>query len=396
MKKIILLLLITLVACSKQDSISDKELATEVEIVNNIDYYDKAYIEEASLSEQLEYKRYHLKKVANWLMKNKSDLYEVISTELKINNNSKRFLVSDIVQEMVLRKSGNIWNNVDLNFSLTAFENLDNDSAYPTVFFPNTSKYTDENRSPYDDSKQLYAIKDYDEVNEKEIMVGYQENANNELEEINEPVVPSIAEESEIIVLNIGPCTGTDPIGELRGLGCNSGGGGGGGGQGLDRHYIRNMTVRENKEPWPERSDVTLVGFKTLGLPYDNGPCGYSITGASDCLNEPEGRYIQEFKRKWIRNENQQTINHVIDAYPNPNNVDMYFALVIFERDNWPASKRTVGIDFPNGVTRTAQFRSWDSEYNKVLVKNKSASQGVSKIDGYSVDNSTIRYNLGD
>lgn len=72
----------------------------------------------------------------------------------------------------------------------------------------------------------------------------------------------------------------------------------------------------------------------------------------------------------------------------------MYFALVIFERDNWPAGKKTVDIPFPNGVIRTAQFRSWETEYHKVLVKNNSASQGVPKIDGYYQDNNNIRYNM--
>jgi hypothetical protein len=225
-------------------------------------------------------------------------------------------------------------------------------------------------------------------------MAGYQEDANNELQPINEPLLPGIADEEDIIVLSLRPCT--DPIGNNNGnriVGCENSGGGGGGPT-YERYYYRKMTIKTNKEPWPARSDVSLVGFKTLGLPYENGACGVNIAGASACLDQPEGRYMKEFKRSWISDEDEQTLNHLIDMNINPNNVDMYFALVVFERDNWPAPKQAETFPFPNGVERTAEYRSWETDYHHVLVKNNNASQGVPAIDGYYQDNNDIRYNL--
>lgn len=373
-------------SCSKQ------EINTEIESNSNLNYYDKAYIETASLNEQLEYKRFHLKKIANWLLKNDYEVYEMLSKGIS-NTKNDEFFVGNIYEDIMSKKPNNLWNEDDITLSLRAFENLDGEDAYPIIYLPSTERYI--NRAPYDSIKPLYAVDDYDEINQEQIAVGYQEDENKVLQPINEPLVPGIADEEDIIVLKLGPCT--DPIGGNngnRGVGCDTGGGGGGGGQNYERYYIRQMTVKEHKEPWPERSDVSLVGFKTLGLPYENGACGYSIVGASDCLNEPEGRYMKEFKRRWITGQEEQTLNHLIDSNLNPNNVDMYFALVIFERDNWPAGKKTVDIPFPNGVIRTAQFRSWETEYHKVLVKNNSASQGVPKIDGYCQDNNNIRYNM--
>lgn len=386
MKKITLLMLIILASCSKQES------TTETVADSNLNYYDKAYIETASLNEQLEYKRFHLKKIANWLLKNDFEVYEILSQELT-NTKEDNFYVGNIYADIISKGSKNLWNEDDITLSLTAFENLDGDDAYPALYLPNIERYI--NRVPYDSIKPLYAVDDYDEINQVQIMAGYQEDVNKELQPIDEPLVPGIADEEDIIVLSLRPCT--DPIGGNngnKGVGCDTGGGGGGGGQSNDIYHINKMTIKENKEPWPARSDVSLVGFKTLGLPYESGPCGYSIVGASDCLNEPEGRFIKEFKRSWISGEEEQTVGHLIDSYYNPNNVDIYYALVIFERDNWPAGKKTAEIQFPYGMVRTAEFRSWENEYHKVLVKNNNENQGVPRIEGYNQDNSEIRYNL--
>lgn len=386
MKKITLLLLVVVASCSKQESF------TETVSDANLNYYDKAYIETAPLDEQLEYKRFHLKKIANWLLKNDFEVYEILSQELS-NTKEDEFFVGNIYEDIIAKGSKNLWNEDDITLSLTAFENLDGEDVYPTIYLPNTERYI--NRAPYDSIKPLYAMEDFDVTNQQQIAVGYQEDENSELQPINEPFVEGIADEEDIIVLNLGPCT--DPIGGNngnRGVGCDTGSGGGGGGQTYERDYIRQMTIKKNKEPYPFRSDVSLVGFKTYGQPLDSGPCGYSIAGASACLDEPEGRFMKEFKRSWIRDEDEQTLDHLIDANNNPNNVDIYFALVIFERDNWPVGQKTVVFPFPNGVIRTAKFRSLETEYHNVLLKNKPNNEGVPFIYNYSEDNSEIRYNI--
>jgi hypothetical protein len=93
MKKITLLLLVVLASCSKQES------TTETVSDSNLNYYDKAYIETASLDEQLEYKRFHLKKIANWLLKNDFEVYETLSKEL---SNTKRIVFSLVISMQIL------------------------------------------------------------------------------------------------------------------------------------------------------------------------------------------------------------------------------------------------------------------------------------------------------
>lgn len=72
--KMSLLSVVLLIACKKESDTDTKSaLSEDLHMITNVDLskmYDKDYISNAGIEEQLTYKKYHLFKVVNWLSKN--------------------------------------------------------------------------------------------------------------------------------------------------------------------------------------------------------------------------------------------------------------------------------------------------------------------------------------
>ncbi len=391
MKKLFILVLCLLVlSCAKEDN-------NTIDETSSLNLYDKINIEHADLSKQLEYKRFHVKKIISWLIKHNKEVRDVVNEVKKKNSAQERFYVKMIVDKISNFKK--IKTDQDLEFALNAFTNLDGENWYPVIYFHDFERKNV--KVPFDSLKTLYATSDYDTAIQEQITIGYQENSNGELTTIDETLQEGMADENDVIILDLIPCTGT---GGQQQYGACSGGGGGNTPppppppNNSSLHYIDKMTVKYHKESWPERSDVKFVGFKLQNPPVQTQFCGFNFYERS--CTDVDGDMIKKFKWRWVNNETEKTVNFRIDALDPPAyGIPLYFNYVIFEQDSWPAPKNEARFYYSTGSYAYTEYRSWQVYYHKVSLsywqlQSQGNQEGFPWLNGYSVDINPIKYNL--
>ena len=389
MKNLFLLLFLTslFLACTNNDEIIENAVDTA-----ELNMYDKAYYENATLDEKLSYKRFHLTKIASWLLKNEMEVKEALTIlNSNYNGEADTFFVETVINQITSNQDiDKIETGIDenLEFSLNAFVDIENESWYPTMRAHNFERYL--NRNPYDSTKTLYALDDYDQVNQEQIMKGYQENSNGELEPIDETLNEQLAGEDDIIVLDLLPCAEGGGQQQLRGA-CDTGGGGS---QYTFKLKIEKMIVKHYKEGWPGRSEINFKGY-ALSAPFGTGDCGNNIAGTSNCQNE-SGRRIDRYERNWIGDQDEILQYYLIKTQQDYINDEVVF-YIIFEEDSFPAPVETHTFEMPNGDLRNVSYRSWQSPYDiQTLSMNPANTYNLpSPVYGnFSVDKNSIKYNL--
>ncbi len=393
MKKLFLLLFLTslFMACTNNDEIIENAVVDTAEL----NMYDKTYIETATLDEKLSYKRFHLKKIASWLNRNKKDVKKAI-TELNNYNNGNfdTYYIESVINQVLLgqeeqdKTTDNSQIDNELEFSLNAFVNIENESWYPAMRLYDIEKHL--SRAPYDSTQTLYAIDDYDTENQEQIMKGYQENSSGELEPINETLNEQLAGEDDIVVLELLPCADAGGQQQFRGQ-CDPDGGGS---QYTYRLRIENMTVKHHKEGWPGRSEINFKGY-ALSAPFGSGDCGTNIIGTSNCYSYA-GRRIERYKRSWIDDQDERLQNYLMKTQEDYISDEVVYYL-IFEEDSFPAPLETKTFLMPNGDLRNITYRSWQSPYDKQTVSmnpGNSYNLPSPNYGNFSVDKNSIKYNL--
>ena len=367
-------------SCSSDEKINEQATPEEV------NFLDKAYIEKATVDEQLEYKRFHLLNLATWLSHHNNEVRGLVQSFNKNNSQQEIFSVESLINEF--KKSGyeiSPEKEESLNASLAAFRNLEGQDWHPYIKYERMIE--DANKQPYDDSKPLYAMQDVE--NNEEIAVGYQENADGDLEEISEKLTPEVVgEEDDIIVIGIGVCpiaiegepcvfqsSVPDPPGNFFIL------------------RIGSMKVKSHKEAWPFRSDISFTGFYEPYLPANSGDCGQLMFRSVNCY-DPDGSNIDQYHRNWISNGDNKVQNFKMKSQTNSISDDIVF-YIIFEHDSWPAPNKTVTFNFSNGRARNVIYRSWQSKYDsRMVAMDPSNTYGLPYANNVDVDNSDIEYDL--
>ncbi len=129
------ILLFTLFSCTNNETIDD--IQTEVFDVPEV---TKDAIINAPLSQQMEYKRYHMEVLASWIGKNSEEIRTMASSQKTSKTGEAQiFLIEDLVFNLIERKGTNKGSDTDENLekvknSLNAFKELGGESWYPTVF----------------------------------------------------------------------------------------------------------------------------------------------------------------------------------------------------------------------------------------------------------------------
>src|SRR5690606_10596131 len=223
----------------------------------------------------------------------------------------------------------------------------------------------------------------------EEIAVGYQENSDGDLEEINEQLTAGIpVEEDDIIVIGIGVCPiaiegdpclivlgEPDPPGQFFNL------------------RIGSMKVKSHKEVWPLRSEIQFTGYYEPNLPANSGDCGQKMARSVNCY-DPDGSNIDQYKRSWIENGDWKTQNFRMKSQPTSISDDIVF-YIIFEHDSWPAPPKYHTFTFPNGIQRNVSYRSWQGKYDaRMVAMDPSNTYGLPYANNVDVDNSEIEYDL--
>ncbi|MDW3196040.1 MAG: hypothetical protein R8G66_26955 [Cytophagales bacterium] len=391
-----------LVACSfSQEEMIDQE-------IEDISLLSKFEIGEATLEQKLAYKRHHLTKLAKWLGSKK----EIISSMEKVSvfETPKPYLIEDLLDQKRAnaRVSEDAEQYDELLSSLDAFKGVEGEVWNPTVFM--IEPEPDERGTK---GGQLYvAVEDADENGEK--FTGY-ELINNGLEvqmvPLTTEMTPDLVSNASLMVIELDYCGNT--TGEQNALdefvdcdqsgGGNTGGGNTGGGSIVSQNLVLNkIKIKDLKEAWPGRSEISLKIYKVpaaaLESPVDGSGidefCGDHIYASDNC-NRYRGRRYMRLKR---RDRNKEFEVDWLLKDENNNSLDMLF-YVIFEADGWPTALKTKEFTIPAlpNLSPKIRFRSHQEEYDFNIISQSTAgasANGIPYGNTLTINNSAIEYNF--
>ena len=363
---------IFLISCSESEEIITESDASLI--------LEKEQILDATLEQQILYKRHHMKVLAKWVNKHG---VEIIKDESK---NKNEILISDLVSKAISQKNYNLENEdySEVQTALDAFVDIGDNSWYPVIRIVNNN-FDNKNS----DDETILSVEDADLNGEKFTHYLLGEN-DDDLTEPDFVVTPESTQNYNLIVAEIisAPDPGDGYADGGIGVGNGGGSGGGSGSGGYIKLEIDNMKIKDLKEGWPGRSEIAFKGYKIDVQPNIGYLCGDNIYASVNCSNV-DGKRITRLKRRH-KNDNRSYDWDVSRNETFSNDVLVY---VIFEQDSWPAPEKTSSMPLPLNAIVNIPYRSWNSKYDeKTLSRNN--LYNLSSPSNYSVNNSVIEYNL--
>jgi hypothetical protein len=357
------------------------------QVADNSKMYDKSYIESASIKEKLEYEKFYLLKLANWVNKKiqEAEFRNEVNSLSKKADKDDNIYIKDLFN---FDRKNNVdkKNNEEIEKSLNAFTNLEGENWFPALTIVN-NKIGSSTNKVLDVTKPIFLFVEEESNDVKENFIGYQaDSEDDDLEAVDEPINEINAQGKMMYIMDV--------ITENE----NSGGGGGTGNVNYGLSRIEKMTIKDHKEDWISgASEIHISTYYYRADPDNSGFCGWKLSSSVDCGYE-YGREISTYKRKEVRNEDEKTLNFLFHNNPissvNPTTIPLAVYYTIFEKDNWPAPTRNENIYFPNGEHAVIPFRSWQSSYHGTMVMGNSSYPSIPALNGYSYENGGIRYNL--
>jgi hypothetical protein len=298
----------------------------------------------------------------------------------------------DIINLMKVYLNSNQIDSSLLTQSLQAFNSIDGHTYYIQVYIPNIEDlssfssntpisfayYGDETKLTYDGfyayNDELTTSTDIDEPysEENEVwIISLNENVDDDGELIT-PIDPITGNPIPEVLIPIPPNNSSTVDAE-----------------------IEKMTIFAHKERWPAgKSDVAtrvMISYHD-GVDNNYNPYFEYILGS----NSYRGDLIKGFKRKWVKNSTEKTVNF---QFANDWESGDYLSdrveliMVVFERDVFPASKKKTP-DFPLGSANHAiYFRSANTMY---FAARLCSMDGYNQFyfDGKSFTTSEIKFNI--
>ena len=414
------IVLTLLAACSfnQQDTL-------EVQAIEVGALLSKSEIQNAPIEQQLAYKRHHLKNLAQWL----GSRPEVLANLEKVSAfaEPRPYLFEDLLEQQ--HANGRVSDGSEeyemLSSSLDAFKGVDGEVYYPSVFMIEGDGYADEvvkedefidedqvvKEDPLIKSDRLYvAIEDADEKGEK--FTAYElidDGIEEKLIPLKIELTPEFISNDRLMVVELDFCGNTvmdverNAIDEIVGCGQNAGdptsGGSTGGSNFNDDLVLNKIKIKDLKESWPGRSEISLKIYKLPAQALVDGTglseyCGESIYASDNCTNFRGRRYMRLKRRQKNR---VFEVDWLLKNESN-NSPDILF-YVIFEADGWPVDLQTKEFSIPGApfVNPKIRFRSWQEEYDYRIVSQSSSqasTYGIPYANTLTIDNSDITYSL--
>lgn len=378
--KILRLLMCTLLVFA---SCNTDENTIEPIDINSLSISD---IENASLDLKIQYKRHHMKILSNWVAQNKNQLLDLMNQNQtkSLNNDFKVFKIEDLVNSS-LKKINSKINKKDskVQKALDAFKSVKGDSWVPIIFLERGSLNTLEKST--DENVTFLAVED--ENMEGETLTAYQieESEGNDdiLTPVDEQLTPEAVGDNNLLVMELAFDYEFDD---------SSGGGssGGGGGSSTRSLLLDKMKIKDLKEGWPFRSEISMKAYK-LDVINNNQtyPCGSAVYSSVNCYTHP-GKEIVSLKRKW--KNDTRTYNWLIERSTYSSSDIVFYTL--YEAD-WAAPIKSDYISLPNGSLAEITYMSWQRSYDKVSLSLKyNNSYNWDYAYSYEKDNHVINYNL--
>ena len=246
----VLLSCLVLLSCSENDNFVS-EVESDVIL-------EKSQIVDASLEEQIKYKRHHMKIISKWIA---NYGVELINFQKK---DEDEFLVADLVDKAIRQKkfSKDNENFNDVILSLDAFKEIGSESWHPIV-----RKLESNLLYKSTEPQIIISIEDADLNGEKFTHYLPGEN-DDDLVEVDFEVTPQTTQNFDMLVAELFPVDG--------GGNADTGGDFGGGG-GFTKLELDNMKIKDLKEGWPGRSEIAFKGYKIDVQPNIGYSCGEDI-----------------------------------------------------------------------------------------------------------------------
>lgn len=389
-------------SCINEDSQNVLSLdSTELSILS------KDEIGTASIEDKLRYKRHHLKVLTSFVLKQRVVMDHLMkSNEIQHSDGLQIFLVEKLVDDII--KSGQIKiSNNELNKienSLDAFKGLEGESWYPIIYLRNNS--FSEFKNDNEESRTFVAIEDADESGE--FFTAYElldsDGGEQELLILDDNLTPEFVGTDDLIVIELTDCDDTihqyQPCSVVGDDTYNDGiSSGGSSSQNL---VLEKIKIKDLKEGWPGRSEISLKIYKlpedALIPPVDGEGipeyCGDFVHASDDCTNY-QGRRYMVLRRSNVNREFE--VNWIMKDEGNDYNSDDIIFYVIFEADSWPAVRQTATFDEIPNITTRISFRSWQGYYDRQMASQSTSvanNYGIPYANALIIDNSDIKYNF--
>jgi hypothetical protein len=393
MKKLLMIGVAFFILSSCDKNETTNELQTEV---FNIANFTKDQIANATLEEKINYKKYHMEVLASWVAKNNKAILNMASNQQKSDTDEpKTFFIEDLVKTISTKNKSSKTdeNQIKLENSLNAFKELEGESWYPIIFQKDNQVLAKSSKSSLSTYMALEG-----EGDEGESLNAYELSSDNKLIPLNQTLTKEFVGNNNLLVMELVSCSDEIMMKQARSetiSRCGGGGSGGGGtgGGGSSYRYLKldKMAIKDLKEGWPFRSEISIKAYK-LSTIYSNTTyeCGDYVTSSVNCYTDTGNRIVR-LKRKY--KNDTRTYNWTIERSSTSSNDVIYY--VIFEADNFPAPLKDVFIPLPNGSISKVTYRSWQGIYDKQTLAIKSNNAyGLPFAYNFEKDNSDIRYNL--
>ncbi len=226
--------------------------------------------------------------------------------------------------------------------------------------------------------------------------VGYQEDANGELQPIEEVVDETFAQQNDVWIISINEEMALQtvlptpiPID-----------------YDIYEHSIDKMAIKKHYESWAAgKSEVAIRGYRY----YTDGEChGYGDPDnecSRDGVNTTssyQGILIRKFSRSEVSNQTEITVDFVFERLQkwSYSAIPIVSCNVIFESDAWPTGKKKDFFPINNyygaNSTKQIEYRSSDGSYfgNKSLYSKVLDETNETNIHNYSEDDLNMKFNL--
>lgn len=375
MKIFKILVIAMLIFTSCDNSESTENLNSENLIVPEI---TKAELLNATLQQKIDYKRSHMKVLAEWIAKNEKELTNLMSVnhEKSTKEDLETFKLEDLVNQKIA-KSTNKPSEEDLKLqkSLDAFKDIEGDTWFPTIFIERIeNKFSNKSNATI---KTFLAIESEDvngELVEAYEIINGDLDGDESLVPVKESFTPELIGDNILFVMEL--MYYEEEVSNLASYNANL--------------KIDKMTIKALKERWPFRSKVAFKGYKisdSNSIAYD---CNEYIFGSVNCWTV-EGKRIGVVKRKW--KDDERTYNWVIKTTNNESSDIIYY--IIFEQDPWPAPIEYEYFTFPNGLVSRIPYKSWQGVFDAQKLSQKSNNiYNLPYANNFSTENSAIKYNF--
>ena len=389
-----------LLSCNNEEN--SNEFITDA---YNASILSKAQIETASMEEKIKYKRHHMKTLASFIIKRQKSLLNLMqSKNVASKDKLQIFSIEKLVDDLILNKNSN---NLEIseselnkvNNSINSFKELEGDNWFPIVYFRNPNS-TIKSATENENERTFVAIEDSDGTDE--FFTAYElldnDYGDEELVLLDIELTPDYVANNSLMVVELASCNDADLPQFYEGVACgdtnagggNTGGGNTGGGTSSQNLVLEKMTIKDLKEGWPGRSEISFKGYKVNNINEIAYDCNLSISSSVNCWTW-EGNRITRLKRRYKNDE--RVYDWIIKT--NNNNINDVIYYVIFEEDSFPANERYAYFTFPNGLTSRIPYRSWQGNYDRqTLSQNFNNPFGFPYANNFSIDKETIKYNL--